>query len=67
MAMSKKAKAAKAEYLREWHSRHPDKRKKYAEKYWKRRAAKLSESVAKVADTDINKISKEEHHNEKQN
>lgn len=67
MAMSKKAKAVKAAYLREWHARHPDKRKKYAETYWKRRAAKLSESVATTTDTDINKNFKEEHHNEKQN
>jgi len=66
MAMTKKAKAAKAAYLREWHARHPDKRRKYAETYWKRRAAK-SESVATTTDTENINTSKEEHHNEKQN
>lgn len=67
MAMTKKAKAAKAAYLREWHARHPDKRKKYAETYWKRKAAKLSESAAKVADTENINTSKEENNYEKQN
>jgi len=67
MAMTKKAKAAKAAYLREWHARHPDKRKKYAEKYWKRRAAKLSESVATTTDTENINTSKEEKNHEQQN
>jgi len=64
MAMSKKAKAAKAAYLREWHARHPDKRRKYAETYWKRRAAKSESAV--LADTDnLTKISQEENNHEK--
>ena len=67
MAMTKKAKAVKAAYLREWHARHPDKRKKYAEKYWKRRAAKLSESVATTTDTENINTSKEENNHEQQN
>ena len=65
MPMSKKAKAAKAAYLREWYRKHPEKRRKYAEKYWKRRAAKLSESVATATDSNII-TPKEEKHNEKQ-
>lgn len=65
MAMSKKAKAAKAAYLREWHARHPDKRKKYAETYWKRRAAKLSESAATTDTENINISIKEEKNHEK--
>ena len=65
MAMSKKAKAAKAAYLREWHARHPDKRRKYAETYWKRRAAKLSKSAVSADTDNITKFSKEENKHEK--
>ena len=64
MAMTKKAKAVKAAYLREWHKKHPDKRRKYAEKYWKRRAAKSESAV--LADTDnLIKISQEKKNHEK--
>ncbi len=67
MAMTKKAKAAKSLYLREWYARNPEKRRKYAETYWKRRAAKLSESVATTTDTENINTSKEENNHEQQN
>ena len=67
MAMSKKAKAAKAAYLRAWYAKNPEKRKKYAETYWRRKAAKLSESTASAADTNIINPNKEENNHEKQN
>ena len=64
MEMTKKAKAVKAAYLREWHTRHPEKRKQYTTRYWNRKAKKLSESAV-LADTDnLNKIHREEKNHE---
>lgn len=71
MAMSKKARAAKAAYMRDWHKKHPNRRKKYAETYWQRKAEEseqLEESATSVNKTEenIETIPKEETNNEKQ-
>lgn len=51
MAMTPEARAARAEYKREWRKRNPDKVRAQAERYWQRRAeSQRAEEEAKLAD-----------------
>lgn len=51
MAMTPEARAARAEYKREWRKRNPDKVRAQAERYWQRRAERQrAEGEVKLAD-----------------
>ena len=44
--MNEEAKKARAEYMREWRRRNPDKTRKQRERYWARRAEKMAAEAA---------------------
>lgn len=43
--MTEAAKKARADYMREWRRRNPDKIRKQRERYWTRRAEKMEEAA----------------------
>lgn len=46
--LDEQARAARAEYFREWRKRNPDKVRENNRKYWKRQAARMAEEKEAV-------------------
>ena len=50
--MSKEAKAARAQYMREWRRKHPGKESEYTARKWERKAQQIAEAAVKPAEQD---------------
>lgn len=44
--LSAAARAFKAEYMRQWRAKNPDKSRRYLREYWERKAAQAAEAEA---------------------
>ena len=47
--MTAEAKAARAEYMREWRRKHPDKQREYTARTWERKAQQKREMTERTA------------------
>ena len=56
MDLSKEARQARNEYMREWRRKNKDKVKKYQKDYWERQASNKGDKVKKKGSNSITQV-----------
>ena len=53
MTLSKEAKKSRAEYMKEWRRKNPEKNKEYQRRYWAKKAKEMDLSRQETAGKDV--------------